>query len=171
MEILEKLKNFLAPVDEEVIFDDGYAKAEDDEASAGQQTQSVSSQQVVGGESINVNSVDTNPFAKAAMNPQNMKLVVNNKEQDMRIQIYTPQNFDSVSEIADALKSKRSAIVNYERVELVEQRRVCDFLNGVCYVQNGDVRRITSTMVLYVPDCVEINEVKSVAPDAASVKF
>ena len=171
MEILEKLKNFLAPVDEEVIFDDGYAKAEDDVASAGQQTQSVSSQQVVGGESINVNSVDTNPFAKAAMNRQNMKLVVNNKEQDMRIQIYTPQNFDSVSEIADALKSKRSAIVNYERVELVEQRRICDFLNGVCYVQNGDVRRITSTMVLYVPDCVEINEVKSVAPDAASVKF
>ena len=171
MEILEKLKNFLAPVDEEVIFDDGYAKAEDDVASAGQQTQSVSSQQVVGGESINVNSVDTNPFAKAAMNRQNMKLVVNNKEQDMLIQIYTPQNFDSVSEIADALKSKRSAIVNYERVELVEQRRICDFLNGVCYVQNGDVRRITSTMVLYVPDCVEINEVKSVAPDAASVKF
>lgn len=172
MEILEKLKNFLAPVDEEVIFDDGYAKAEDVAASADQQTQStqsVSSQQVVGGESVN--SVDTNPFAKAAINRQNMKLVVNNKEQDMRIQIYTPQNFDSVSEIADALKSKRSAIVNYERVELVEQRRICDFLNGVCYVQNGDVRRITSTMVLYVPDCVEINEVKSVAPDAASVKF
>lgn len=163
MEILEKLKNFLAPVDEEVIFDDGYAKAEDAVASAGQQ--------VVGGESINVNSVDTNPFAKAAMNRQNMKLVVNNKEQDMRIQIYTPQNFDSVSEIADALKSKRSAIVNYERVELAEQRRICDFLNGVCYVQDGDVRRITATMVLYVPDCVEINEVKSVAPDAASVKF
>lgn len=163
MEILEKLKNFLAPVDEEVIFDDGYAKAEDAVASAGQQ--------VVGGESINVNSVDTNPFAKAAMNRQNMKLVVNNKEQDMRIQIYTPQNFDSVSEIADALKSKRSAIVNYERVELAEQRRICDFLNGVCYVQDGDVRRITATMVLYVPDCVEINEVKSVAPDAAPVKF
>lgn len=67
MEILEKLKNFLAPVDEEVIFDDGYAKAEDAVASAGQQTQSVNSQQVVGGESINVNSVDTNPFAKAAI--------------------------------------------------------------------------------------------------------
>ena len=169
MEILEKLKNFLAPVDEEVIFDDGYAKAEDVAASADQQTQSVSSQQVVGGESVN--SVDTNPFAKAAINRQNMKLVVNNKEQDMRIQIYTPQNFDSVSEIADALKSKRSAIVNYERVELAEQRRICDFLNGVCYVQDGDVRRITATMVLYVPDCVEINEVKSVAPDAAPVKF
>ena len=73
MEILEKLKNFLAPVDEEVIFDDGYAKAEDAVASAGQQTQSVSSQQVVGGESINVNSVDTNPFAKVAMNRQNMR--------------------------------------------------------------------------------------------------
>ena len=89
----------------------------------------------------------------------------------MRIQIYTPQTFDSVSEIADALKSKRSAIVNYERIEMSEQRRICDFLNGVCYVQNGEVRRITATMVLYVPDGVEISEVKSVAPDAAPAQF
>ena len=87
----------------------------------------------------------------------------------MKIQIYTPQNFDSVSEIADALKAKRSAIVNYERVELPEQRRICDFLNGVCYVQNGEVRRITATMVLYVPDGVEISEVKSVAPAPAQL--
>ena len=98
-----------------------------------------------------------------------IRLVSNNKSLDMKIQIYTPQNFDSVSEIADALKAKRSAIVNYERVELPEQRRICDFLNGVCYVQNGEVRRITATMVLYVPDGVEISEVKSVAPAPAQL--
>lgn len=165
MELFEKLKNFLAPVDEEVIFDDGYAKAETEGVVLSTAQQAVDSQKVVGGESVS--SLDANPAAKAALNRQNMKLVVNNKEQDMRIQIYTPQNFDSVSEIADALKSKRSAIVNYERVEMAEQRRICDFLNGVCYVQNGDVRRITSTMVLYVPDCVEIKEVNSVASEAA----
>lgn len=165
MELFEKLKNFLAPVDEEVIFDDGYAKADTEGVVLSAVQQAVDSQKVVGGESVS--SLDANPAAKAALNRQNMKLVVNNKEQDMRIQIYTPQNFDSVSEIADALKSKRSAIVNYERVEMAEQRRICDFLNGVCYVQNGDVRRITSTMVLYVPDCVEIKEVNSVASEAA----
>lgn len=165
MELFEKLKNFLAPVDEEVIFDDGYAKADTEGVVLSTVQQAVDSQKVVGGESVS--SLDANPAAKAALNRQNMKLVVNNKEQDMRIQIYTPQNFDSVSEIADALKSKRSAIVNYERVEMAEQRRICDFLNGVCYVQNGDVRRITSTMVLYVPDCVEIKEVNSVASEAA----
>lgn len=165
MELFEKLKNFLAPVDEEVIFDDGYAKADTEGVVLSTVQRAVDSQKVVGGESVS--SLDANPAAKAALNRQNMKLVVNNKEQDMRIQIYTPQNFDSVSEIADALKSKRSAIVNYERVEMAEQRRICDFLNGVCYVQNGDVRRITSTMVLYVPDCVEIKEVNSVASEAA----
>ena len=168
MELLDKLKNFLAPVDEEVIFDDAYVKPSE-AATAVAAQQAVDTQQVVGGESVS--SIETNAAAAAAINRQKMKLVVNNKEQDMRIQIYTPQNFDSVSDIADALKSKRSAIVNYERVELSEQRRICDFLNGVCYVQNGDVRRVTSTMVLYVPDCVEISEVDSVAPDAAPAKF
>ena len=176
MELLDKLKNFLAPVDEEVIIDDAeaYVKPSDVAAAAAtsvaaQQAQAVDNQQVVGGDSVS--SIEANAAATAAINRQKMKLVVNNKEQDMRIQIYTPQNFDSVSEIADALKSKRSAIVNYERVELSEQRRICDFLNGVCYVQNGDVRRITATMVLYVPDCVEITEVDSVAPNGAPVKF
>ena len=172
MELLDKLKNFLAPVDEEVIIDDAeaYVKPSEAAATAVAAQQAVDSQQqVVGGESVS--SIEANAAAAAAINRQKMKLVVNNKEQDMRIQIYTPQNFDSVSEIADALKSKRSAIVNYERVELSEQRRICDFLNGVCYVQNGDVRRITATMVLYVPDCVEITEVDSVDPNASPVKF
>ena len=164
VEIINKLSRFFAPVEEEIILDDGVVEESAAVARPEAVSAAVESQKVVGGESVA--PVAPNPKFDAAVRRQSMKLV---SGKEMKIQIYTPQNFDSVSEIADALKSKRSAIVNYERVELSEQRRICDFLNGVCYVQDGEVRRITATMVLYVPDGVEISEVKSVAPAPAQL--
>lgn len=166
MEFINKVKDFFLPVNEELIIDEEVPVEIAPEAAQGRSQQT---QQVVGGEPIS--NINANPAVDTAVRRQNIKLVSSAKGQDMRIQIYTPQNFDTVSEIADALKSKRSAIVNYERVELAEQRRICDFLNGVCYVQDGEVRRITATMVLYVPNGVEINEIKSVAPDSAPVQL
>lgn len=163
MEIINKLSRFFAPVEEEIILDDGLAE----EPVAAPAVESVEARKVVGGEPVN--PVTSRPEFSAAARRQSMKLVSGSKSMDMKIQIYVPQNFDSVSEIADALKAKRSAIVNYERVELAEQRRICDFLNGVCYVQDGEVRRITATMVLYVPDGVEIDEAKSVASTPAQL--
>lgn len=163
MEIISKLSRFFAPVEDDIIFDEDIVE---EEAAA---PVAAAQKKVVGGEPVG--SISSNPAIDAAVRRQSIKLVAGSKVQDMSIQIYAPQNFDNVSEIADALKSKRSAIVNYERVELAEQRRICDFLNGVCYVQDGEVRRITATMVLYVPNGVEINEVKSVAPEPAPAQF
>ena len=106
--------------------------------------------------------------APAPVKRPNLTLHTNNSHRaaEMKIKIFMPQRFDDVREVADALKAKNSAIVNYERVELPEQQRICDFLNGVCYVQDGFVHRISNTMVLYAPEGVEINEMKSVAPTA-----
>ena len=166
MGIFKRIQEYFIPEEDEIIFEDDKANVAQ---SAVAPVVEESKKQVVGGESME--NITSNTEYQAAMRRSNMKVVSSSKAQDMRIQIYTPQSFDAVSEIADALKSKRSAIVNYERVEMSEQRRICDFLNGVCYVQDGEVRRITATMVLYVPDGVEINEVKSVANAAAPMQF
>lgn len=160
MEIINKLSRFFAPVEEEVIIEGEDILEEEVMAES-----AAASQKVVGGEPISAM-----PKQNSFVQKPKMTLVANNaKAQEMCIKIYTPQTFDNVSEIADALKAKRSAIVNYERVELAEQRRICDFLNGVCYVQDGEVRRITATMVLYVPDGVEISEAKTLAPTPAQI--
>lgn len=162
MSIIQQLKEFFAPVSgEELIIDDEIIEEPAAVAEA--------EKKVVGGEPISV--ISSSRSASPENVRQGFKVIATDKAQEMRIQIYTPQNFDNVSDIADALKSKRSAIVNYERVEMTEQRRICDFLNGVCYVQDGEVRRITNTMVLYVPNGVMISEVRSVVPDAAPAQF
>jgi len=77
---------------------------------------------------------------------------------DLKIKVFVPTTFDQANLIADCLKNRESVVVNYEQVDDKEQRRLCDFLNGVCYVLNGGVQRITNVSVLYVPDNVEISK-------------
>lgn len=81
----------------------------------------------------------------------------------LTVKIYAPSNFDQVTAIADDLKAGKATVVNYERVALEEQRRICDFVNGVCYTLDGCAKRITGQIVLYVPDGVDVDEALSVA--------
>ena len=77
---------------------------------------------------------------------------------ELKIMIFAPAVFDEVNVIADALKQKKAVVVNYEKADSAQQRRLCDFINGVCYVLNGEAKRISETMVLYVPENVEVGQ-------------
>ena len=77
---------------------------------------------------------------------------------ELRVQIYVPENFDQVTDIADNLKAGKAAVVNYERVAAEEQRRICDFVNGACYIVNGCAKRISEQIVLYAPEGVDVAE-------------
>lgn len=83
----------------------------------------------------------------------------------LTVQIYAPERFDEVPHIADDLKAGKAAVVNYEKVAVDEQRRLCDFVNGVCYVLDGSAKRITGKIVLYVPNGVNIEEAIASLPD------
>ena len=85
------------------------------------------------------------------------------KTASLKVQIYAPTNFDQVTAIADDIKSGKAAVVNYERIDAAEQRRICDFVNGVCYVLNGCAKRVTDQIVMYVPDGVDVSEAMSIA--------
>ena len=85
------------------------------------------------------------------------------KTPELKVQIYAPRNFDQVTAIADDLKSGKACVVNYEKIEADEQRRICDFVNGVCYVLDGCAKRVSGQIVLYVPNGVDVTEAMTVA--------
>ncbi|WP_432648473.1 cell division protein SepF, partial [Mitsuokella sp.] len=39
-----------------------------------------------------------------------------------------------------------------------EQRRICDFVNGACYIVDGCAKRISEQIVLYAPEGVDVAE-------------
>lgn len=85
------------------------------------------------------------------------------KMSELKVQIYAPRNFDQVTAIADDLKDGKACVVNYEKIEADEQRRICDFVNGVCYVLDGCAKRVSGQIVLYVPNGVDVAEAMTLA--------
>ena len=151
-DIFKKLTDILMPIEEEEVVN------EVKESVARQEQAEVVEKKVVNGESI----VYAAPVRKAM--PARPQLTVHTtKIPELKVLVYVPTDFDQVTAIADDLKAKRAAVVNYEHVDLGEQRRICDFINGVCYVLNGEARRISDSMVLYVPEGVSVAEVKPIA--------
>lgn len=85
------------------------------------------------------------------------------KPHELTVKIYNPESFDQVVGIADDILGKKAAVVNYESVVESEQRRISDFINGVCYISDGSVSMISDKIFLYMPPGVEAGEIARVA--------
>lgn len=184
MDFLKKVTDFLMPMEEEEVVKTEPAKQEEQEE-AGVRRASVDSyeeRRVSNGASISYASAEPPLYTPAAQphrslhsvsaqaprtrvtsQPERPKLTVHTTQiPSLNVKIYVPRSFDQVPEIADDLKAGRAVLVNYERVELEEQRRICDFINGVCYIMNGEVKRVSTAMVLYAPDGVNVYEAEPI---------
>ena len=113
---------------------------------------------VANGGTVRVPSFYRSSVAKKE--PRRPQLTVHSAAQ-LKVRVYVPTNFDQVTGIADDLKAKMAVIVNYEKVAAEEQRRICDFVNGACYVSDGGAKRISGYIVLYVPAGVDVTEAMS----------
>jgi len=142
-ELLEKAKNILMPVEEEEEFVSEKAAAESEYVTE--------ERRVVNGAPSYSSAVIERPRFKARAA----------KPSELSVDIYVPTKFEQVTGIADDLLAKKAAIVNFERVDFAEQRRICDFVNGVCYVLDGEARRISDGMMLYVPSGVDVATAKA----------
>lgn len=65
--------------------------------------------------------------------------------------IITPKVFAQVEGIANELLTGRSVIVDLTSTDIVEAKRICDFLNGVTYALNGKVEKVAKLVYLFAP--------------------
>ena len=61
-----------------------------------------------------------------------------------------PERFEDASTIADHLNNKRTVVLNLESTNKEVSRRRVDFLSGVAYANNGQIKRC----LLYTSRCV-----------------
>ncbi|MBF1715631.1 MAG: cell division protein SepF, partial [Selenomonas sp.] len=61
------------------------------------------------------------------------------------------------------LKRGIAVAVNFDCLNDAERRRVCDFLNGACYVLHGTARVVSSTIIFYAPKGVDVTETMAAA--------
>ena len=73
------------------------------------------------------------------------------------VALFAPRAFADVTDIADALRSRRVAIVNLQGADRTLLQRVVDFTSGVAYTIDGRIQKLAESIYLVVPAGVTVN--------------
>ena len=75
----------------------------------------------------------------------------------LQVIVVKPQSYKEAGDIADHFKSKKTIVLNLENTNKEVGNRLIDFLGGVAYASDGDLKRISNTTYMIVPFNVEIS--------------
>ncbi len=74
----------------------------------------------------------------------------------LQVILVKPEQFDDASTIADHLNAKRTVVLNLESATKELSRRLLDFLSGVAYANNGQIKRVANSTFIITPYNVDI---------------
>lgn len=80
-----------------------------------------------------------------------------------KVMLYEPKSYSEVQEIADNLLNKRAVVINLQKVDRNQAKRIVDFLSGTVYAVKGDIQKLGESTFLCTPDNVEVKGTISVA--------
>lgn len=74
----------------------------------------------------------------------------------LQVVLVKPERFDDASAVADHLNNKRTVVLNLESTNKDVSRRLIDFLSGVAYANNGQIKRVANSTYIITPYNVDI---------------
>lgn len=74
----------------------------------------------------------------------------------LQVVLVKPERFEDASSIADHLNQKRTVVLNLESTNKDVSRRLVDFLSGVAYANNGQIKRVANSTFIITPYNVDI---------------
>lgn len=119
-----------------------------------------------GGGSTYVNGIRYTAYTDTSKSARQTLSQVKAPEFDMKI--YRPADYNQVAGITDDVLSQCAVVVNYEHVNLEEQQRICDFIDGACYAIDGTATQISERIYLYAPPGIDANDIAELIAPAAT---
>lgn len=91
-----------------------------------------------------------------------MPIVANPGDADANIElkVVRPAEFDEVSTIADYLLSGCTVVLNLELLDAPQTLRMLDFLNGVTYSTDGEIKNVAKSTYIITPHNVDVSDDK-----------
>ncbi len=118
------------------------------------------------GNTATVNGVNYTAYTDTSKtNRPNLQII---KAPEFVMKVYTPADYSQINGIADDILAHKAVVVNYEYVHTEEQRRICDYIDGVCYAVDGAVTKISEKIFLYVPAGISTSDIAALV---ASVRY
>ena len=75
----------------------------------------------------------------------------------LQVVLVKPDKFDDASGIADSLNAKKTVVLNLEATSKEVSRRLVDFLSGVAYANNGQIKKIANSTFIITPYNVDVS--------------
>ncbi|MBQ8210531.1 MAG: cell division protein SepF [Clostridia bacterium] len=74
----------------------------------------------------------------------------------LQVVLTKPEKFFDAKEIADNLNEKRTVVLNLESTNKDEALRLLDFLSGVAYANDGEIKKIAKSTFIITPYNVDV---------------
>lgn len=88
--------------------------------------------------------------------PQNVVNLTSMKQPTSKVVLCEPRTYNEAQEIADHVVNRRAVVINLERVDHIQAKRIVDFLSGTVYAVNGDIQKLGAQTFLCTPDNIEV---------------
>ncbi|MBP3854910.1 MAG: cell division protein SepF [Ruminiclostridium sp.] len=75
----------------------------------------------------------------------------------LQVIVVKPEKYADAAAIADHFKNKKTVVLNLDKTNKEVANRLIDFLGGVAYAADGDLKRISGTTYIIVPVNVDIS--------------
>ena len=76
----------------------------------------------------------------------------------IELKVVRPEHFEDVSTIADHLLSGRTVVLNLEAASKETARRLLDFLSGIAYSIDGQMKRVANNTYIITPNNVDVSD-------------
>lgn len=90
-------------------------------------------------------------------NQQNVVNLTTMKQPTSKVVLCEPRTYSEVQEIADNIVNRRAVVINLERVDHAQAKRIVDFLSGTVYAVNGEIQKLGAQTFLCTPDNIEVS--------------
>ena len=75
----------------------------------------------------------------------------------LELKVVKPTHFEEVNRIADHLLNRRTVVLNLENTNKETARRLIDFLSGVAYSIDGQLKRVANNTFVITPHNVDVS--------------
>ena len=74
----------------------------------------------------------------------------------LQVVLVKPEKYEEAAQIADNLNERRTVVLNLESTNRDIARRLLDFLSGVAYANNGQIKRVANSTYIITPYNVDV---------------
>lgn len=102
-------------------------------------------------------SVIETPREKMKNNSNNNVVGFRGLNNNAEVMVIEPESFDDMPKVIDALRDRKSVVLNLEKMDAEKAQRSVDFVAGGTYAMDGHYERVGDNIFLFTPSCVTVS--------------